>query len=248
MHYSAHVLLEIGHRIRARRQERGLSQKALCSAAGVSPRFLVQVESGEANPSIARLAALAEPLGVTLSALLEGLGPNVERKTALVGLRGAGKSTIGAVLADRTGCELVVLDREVERLAGMSLAEVFEFHGVERYRALAREALAEILARPGDAVIEVGGSLVTDEELYARLRAGCRVVWLRASPEEHLRRVREQGDLRPMRGRSNALGELREILTAREPLYGLAELQIDTDARPPEVVVRELQASLFRKV
>ncbi len=246
MHYSARMLPEIGHRIRALRQERGLSQKALCGAAGVSPRFLVQVESGEANPSIARLADLAGPLGVTLSALLEGLGPNVERKTGLVGLRGAGKSTIGALLAESTGCGFVVLDREVERLAGMSLAEVFEFHGVERYRALAREALAEVLARPGDAVIEVGGSLVTDEELYARLRAGCRVVWLRASPEEHLRRVREQGDLRPMRGRSDALGELREILAAREPLYGLAEVQIDTDVHPPRVVATEVLSSLAR--
>lgn len=219
----------LGQRVRSLRLQRGLSQKELCAAAGVSPRFLVQVESGEANPSIARLAALVGPLGVTLSGLLEGLGPNTLRKVALVGLRGAGKSSVGEALSRRLGCPFVVLDREVERVAGMALAEVFEYHGASRYRELASTALAEALDRPGEAVLEVGGSLVTDEDLYGVLRQRCRVVWLQASPEEHLRRVQEQGDLRPMRGRADALGELRGILAVREPLYRLAEVALDTE-------------------
>jgi XRE family transcriptional regulator, aerobic/anaerobic benzoate catabolism transcriptional regulator len=230
MHYSALMFhWSLGQRLRSLRLERGLSQKQVCAAAGVSPRFLVQVENGEANPSVARLAALAGPLGVTLSDLFAGLGPNTRRKVALVGLRGAGKSTVGERLARRQNCPFVVLDREVERVAGMSLAEVFEFHGADRYRELAKDVLDEVLARPGDAVVEVGGSLVTDEALYGALRQRCRVVWLQASPSEHLRRVREQGDLRPMRGRADALGELEDILAIREPLYGLAEVRLDTE-------------------
>ena len=232
----------LGQRIRSLRLERGFSQKDLCATAGVSPRFLVQVENGDANPSLARLAALADSLGVSLSQLFQGLGPNVQRKVALVGLRGAGKSTVGARLAERMDCRFIVLDREVERLAGMTVAEVFEFHGAERYRALASEALLSVLSSPGLTVLEVGGSLVTEEALFARLRESCRVVWLRASPKEHLRRVREQGDLRPMRGRSDALGELRDILAAREPLYGLAEAALDTEVLGVEGTVQALLA------
>ena len=90
--------------------------------------------------------------------------------------------------------------------------------------------------------LDLGGSLVTEEALFARLRESCRVVWLRASPKEHLRRVREQGDLRPMRGRADALGELRDILAAREPLYGLAEATLDTEVLGVEGTVEALLA------
>ena len=250
-------LTQLGQRVREHRNRRGWSQKELCARAGVSARFLVQVERGEANPSISRLAEIAQALGVSLTALVAGLGPGdavdeiaaharemdmrqrrrlllrlrgqVREKVALVGLRGAGKSTIGQALAARSGARFVELDRRVEELAGMSLSEVFEFHGAERYRELARGALDEALAQPGAAVLEIGGSLVQDAELYTALRAACRVVWLRASPEAHLSRVQGQGDLRPLAGFADPLVQLRSILAARSPLYALAEVELDTE-------------------
>lgn len=253
------LLSGVGARVRAGRLAAGWSQKELAARAGVSVRYLVQVEQGVANLTIERLADLSGALSLSLASLVAGLGaisdpvdqvadsvrqrPDAEqralaldvsrgrrRKVALVGLRGAGKSTIGARLARRLRCRFVELDREVERRLGMSLAEVFEFHGVEGYRAASRAALEAVLTEPGDAVLETGGSLVADEASYGMLLDHAHVVWLQASPREHLRRVREQGDLRPMRGRSDPLGELRGILAARQPAYGRAHQQLDTEA------------------
>jgi XRE family aerobic/anaerobic benzoate catabolism transcriptional regulator len=252
------LLAELGRRLRDLRQRRGLTQKALGERAGVSPRFLVQVEGGEGNLSVLRLAELAEALGVSLTQLVVGLGPGDDpddalaaralalppeeraallstlgaprEKIALVGLRGAGKSTVGAALAARLGCPFVELDREVEARGGMRIAELFEYHGADRYRALAGEVLSALLAAPGPAVIELGGSAVTDAALFSRLRQRAWVLWLRASPQEHLRRVQAQGDLRPMTGRADALGELRGILAAREPIYAQSDLTLDTEA------------------
>jgi XRE family aerobic/anaerobic benzoate catabolism transcriptional regulator len=227
----------LGSRVRARRTELSWSQRQLAERSGLSQRFLVQLERGDANPSITRLADLAGALDCTLTDLLQGLGPQPLRKVALVGLRGAGKSTVGRALAAHRGWGFVELDVQVEARAGMTLAEIFEFHGAEHYRSLARQALREVLEAPEPVVIEVGGSLVLDPEAYGLLRKGCRVVWLRARPETHLVRVREQGDLRPMTGRSNPLGELREILAAREPLYGLADDVVDTEGLSVDQVV-----------
>ncbi len=253
------LLSGVGARVRASRLSAGWSQKDLAARAGVSVRYLVQVEQGTANLTMERLADLSGALSLSLAALVAGLGavsdpidqvaeavrqrPEAEqralaldvsrgrrRKVALVGLRGAGKSTIGARLARRLRCRFVELDREVERRLGMSLAEVFEFHGVEGYRVASRAALEAVLAEPGDAVLETGGSLAADERTYGMLLEHAHVVWLQASPQEHLRRVREQGDLRPMRGRADPLGELRGILAARQPAYGRAHQQLDTEA------------------
>ncbi len=251
-------LTQLGHRIKQARLERGWSQRELCEQAGLSARFLVQLERGEANPSIGRLGGLAQALGLSAVSLLAGLGPGdaldeiaaharalplVQRrrlllrlrterreKLALVGLRGAGKSTIGHALAAKLGCPFVELNRQVEEEAGMSLAEVFEFHGAERYRELAWLALEGALARPGPAVLEIGGSLVTEDRLLGLLRVHCRVVWLRASPEEHLARVQEQGDLRPLAGFTDPLTQLRSILEERTPLYAQADLEVWTSA------------------
>ena len=154
------LLAALGRRLRDLRQRRGLTQKALGERAGVSPRFLVQVEGGEGNLSVLRLAELAEALGVSLTQLVVGLGPGDDpddalaaralalppeeraallsslgaprEKIAVVGLRGAGKSTVGAALAARLGCPFVELDREVEARGGMRIAELFEYHGADR--------------------------------------------------------------------------------------------------------------------
>jgi XRE family aerobic/anaerobic benzoate catabolism transcriptional regulator len=252
------LLSSLGERVRSARRERGWSQRALAANAGISPRFLVQLEAGEANVSLQKLAGLAAAFDCSLVTLLAGAGPvrdAVDRiasaardqspqeldhlvlalegarkeKVALVGLRGAGKTTVGRAVARVAGCSFVELNRRVEEQAGMSLGEIFEYHGVERYRALSQESLEAVLAEPGPCVLEVGGSLVLDQVAYDMLRDHTRVVWLAASPEEHLRRVAAQGDTRPMAGREDALGELQAILERREALYALADQRVDTE-------------------
>lgn len=244
-HYAAPVLLPaIGQRLRARRKARGLTQAELARLAHVSPRFLVQLEGGTGNISVQRLAEVCAVLELPLAELFAGLGPGAAQRVALVGLRGAGKSTVGAALAERLDAPLVELDQRVEEAGGMSLAEVFELWGEAHYRELEARALDVVLADDGSAVLATGGSLVTAAETWRRLRAATRTVWLRASPESHLERVRAQGDLRPMRGRADALGELRDILAARVPLYSQADLVLDTDELGVDGVVDHIVAAL----
>lgn len=242
----------IGVRIRGLRTDRGWTIAELAARAQWSPRYLAELERGEANPSIVRLGEVCEALGISLAALVAGSGPvadaadalaalqPVEReallrqvrapsKIALVGLRGAGKSAVGAALAASLAVPFVEVDATIEERAGMRLGQIFEFHGAARYRELEQEALASLLSRPGPMVLATGGSVVTAPDSWAMLRRDARTIWLRASPATHLARVEAQGDFRPMHGRENALTELVAILTGREPLYAEASAQIDTE-------------------
>jgi XRE family aerobic/anaerobic benzoate catabolism transcriptional regulator len=210
----------------------------------VSRRHVTEAEAGRANLTLLKLADLALPLGVSLAHLCDlPLAARGERY-ALIGLRGAGKTTVGQLLARSLEARFVELDERIEARAGLSLAEIFDLHGVDAYRRLEREALEEVLAEGQRLVIATGGSLVTNEDTYARLRAVCRTVWLRARPEEHLARVQGQGDRRPMAGRPRALDELREILARREPLYALADATVDTEGRAPVAVAESLAVLL----
>lgn len=244
------LLSRVGARVRALREARALTQAELARRSGVSLRFLADVERGEGNASLLRLGELALALGVSLAELVVEAGPVVDDLTrfgrladterrrrlggerlaiALVGLRGAGKSTAGRALATRLGVPFHEVDALVEQRAGMPLGTLFSEHGSERYRQLEREVIDALLA-PGAAVVfTTGGSLVTDTLTWSDLRRRARTAWLRARPESHLRRVEAQGDARPMRGRADALAELRGLLAAREPLYALADITLDTD-------------------
>jgi XRE family aerobic/anaerobic benzoate catabolism transcriptional regulator len=155
-----------------------------------------------------------------------GEGPLV----ALLGLRGAGKSTIGRKLAQRLAVPFVELDELVERAAGLSLAGLFSLHGEAYYRRLAREVLTRFLADTDAAVLATGGSLVTDREALRLLTKRCRTIWLQATPEDHWKRVLAQGDERPGAASPHAQAELRALLKAREPLYAQAEAAVDTSA------------------
>lgn len=236
------LLSAVGARLKRRRVALGLTQAALAREASVSPRFLVQLEKGEGNISVQRLHAVCAALDLPLSHLFRGLGPDDRCKLALVGLRGAGKSTIGAAVAACLGQPFVELDRRVEDAAGMTLGAIFELRGQEGYRELEMQVLEDVLASPGRTVIATGGSLVTAPDAWARLRAGARTAWLRASPASHLERVMAQGDLRPMRGRPRARAELEAILDTRAPLYALADVTLDTDALGVQGVVDRLAA------
>jgi XRE family aerobic/anaerobic benzoate catabolism transcriptional regulator len=153
-----------------------------------------------------------------------GGGPLV----ALLGLRGAGKSTIGRRLSQRLSVPFIELDEMVERAAGLSLAGLFSLHGEAYYRRMAREILTGFLAETEAAVIAVGGSLVTDRDAYGLLQKRCTTVWLQAKPEDHWQRVLAQGDERPGAASPHAQAELRALLKAREPLYAQAHLAVDT--------------------
>lgn len=214
---------------------------ALAERAEVSRRYVTEAEAGRANLTVLKLAAMAGALRLSLAELcdLPSAPPRTER-IALVGLRGAGKSTVGALLAKELETPFVELDQRVERLAGLSLTAIFDLQGVETYRRLEREALEEVLGEGQRQVIATGGSIVTTPDTFARLRESCRTVWLQAAPESHLDRVLSQGDHRPVEGHPRALEELREILLRRESLYEQADHSIHTDGHSPDEVVARL--------
>jgi len=166
------------------------------------------------------------------------------RRIALVGLRGAGKSSLGTKLAAALGMPFIELDAEVEREAGTALGEVFSMYGQEGFRRFERRALERVLRTHERAVIAAGGSLVTDPDSYRLLRDSCRTVWLKAKPDEHMSRVMAQGDLRPFKGRAAAIDDLRRLLADRERLYALADATLDTSGRTPKAALEELKTKV----
>jgi XRE family transcriptional regulator, aerobic/anaerobic benzoate catabolism transcriptional regulator len=147
---------------------------------------------------------------------------------ALIGLRGGGKSTLGARLAKVLDWPFVELDREVERLAGMGLSELFSLYGQGGYRRFERRALEAAIDSHDRVVIATGGSIVTESATFDLLLSACYTVWLKAKPEDHMNRVVAQGDMRPMAGNKAAMDDLRQILTGRTALYGKADYTVDT--------------------
>lgn len=161
------------------------------------------------------------------------------RYIALIGLRGAGKSTIGPMLARRLKSEFVELDKRVEEAAGMSLGEIFATHGEAYYRKLERESILRLFAN-GGCVLAPGGSVVVDVESWELIKRRCFTVWLHASPNEFMRRMRKQGDTRPMQGRPSAMDELRALLARREPLYAESHLVVRTTHKSPRQLVTQI--------
>jgi XRE family aerobic/anaerobic benzoate catabolism transcriptional regulator len=241
-------LRALGGAVRARRAERGLTLRALAARAGVSERFLASLESGDGNISVARLQDVAEALETTAAELLSGPArPKAKAQAGIVsllGLRGAGKTSIGAAVAKRLGVPFVELDALVAREAGMGLSTMFEIHGEAYFRRVEREALRKFLDANDAAVLATGGSIVTAPDTFELLRRRTTTVWLKADARDHWRRVVAQGDVRPMKNRANAMGELKALLRARKPLYAQAEHVVDTSSRSLESVTKELLAAL----
>ena len=162
------------------------------------------------------------------------------RRVALIGLRGGGKSTLGQLLAERLGVPFIELDREIERRSGANLSEIFDMFGQETFRRAEREALDDVLRRHPHFVIATSGSIVTEPGTLELLLASCFTVWVRAEPEEHMKRVMAQGDMRPMANNARAMEDLVSILKSREPLYAKAEAVLATTGKTPEQNLAEL--------
>ena len=158
-------------------------------------------------------------------------GAQRSARVALIGLRGAGKSTLGQMLADDLGFPFVELSREIEQFAGCSIAEIQALYGQNAYRRYERRALEEAIQIYPEAVIATPGGIVSDPATFNLLLAHCTTVWLQASPEDHMKRVVAQGDLRPMAASREAMDDLRGILAGREAFYSKADLRVDTSAQ-----------------
>ncbi len=263
MHYSSQpenagerrrsaLLKALGIAVRARRTEKALTMRELGERAGVSERFLVQLETGDGNISVARLEDVAEALGTTAARLLtaaseqpQAVAPPPVPIVTLLGLRGAGKSSIGAKLARRLRVPFLELDAIVAREAGMALETIFEMHGEAYFHRLERETLLRLLdeCEGRGAVVATGGSIVKDEATFALLKKRTVTLWLKARARDHWDRVVAPGDARPMRGRANAMSELKALLLERKPLYAQATQTVDTsDVALDETVERVLKA------
>lgn len=235
------LLLSLGRRARALRLARGWTLRDVAERSGLSPRFLVQLESGRGNISVRRLMDVAGALDTTPAALLSPADSASPPVIALLGLRGAGKTTIGRRLSKRRRVPFVELDRRVEQAADLSLGELFTLHGEEYYRRLEREVLQDVLSGGRPIVLATGGGLVASPETFGTLRRSAVTIWLRATPEDHWNRVVRQGDRRPMADHPQAMADLRSLLATREPLYALADHTVETSGTTLEKVVEAIE-------
>jgi XRE family aerobic/anaerobic benzoate catabolism transcriptional regulator len=165
-------------------------------------------------------------------------------RIALIGLRGAGKSTLGSQLSRELHLPFVELNREIEKETGMPLAEIFSFYGQSGYRTIERRILERVLREHDRVILSAGGGVVSEKETFDYLLSHCYTVWIQAQPEEHMSRVIAQGDFRPIAGNDRAMEDLRRILEAREPLYRKADLSLDTSGSSVEESFTQLKAAL----
>ncbi len=272
------LLKRLGHRVRRYRKQRGMTLKELAAATGLSLRFVAQLEAGEGNIAVSRLALVAEALGVGIADLISDYEPGIRHEidqllegrseaelkqalnllnmafggrgrkiVGLLGLRGAGKTTVGGMLARRLKVQFWELDDRIEELAGLSLSEIFALHGESYYRRLEEQALLEILSEQKRGILALPGGIVGDADSFDMIKRNCLTIWLQADPEDHMNRVLMQGDRRPMANRPNALAELRLILAAREPLYEQADFHVQTSRLGLEKTVETILAELKKQ-
>jgi XRE family aerobic/anaerobic benzoate catabolism transcriptional regulator len=162
-------------------------------------------------------------------------------RIALIGLRGAGKSTLGQMLAEDLGFPFVELSREIEKFAGCSISEIQALYGQNAYRRYERRALEETIQIYPEAVIATPGGLVSDPATFNQLLSHCATVWLQADPEDHMKRVQAQGDLRPMAASREAMDDLKSILAGRAAFYSKAQLRLDTSTASLDITFQSLR-------
>jgi len=235
----------VGRHVRAKRTHCGLSRRALSEISGVSPRYLAQIEGGHGNISIMLLKRISQAMSCRIEELFtneESSAPNHRaNRIALIGMRGAGKSTLGRRAAAHFNRPFVELTEQIEIVGDMGLNEVFSLSGQDGYRRLEYQALTQITATYNDLILAVSGGIVTKPQTFDYLLNNYTTIWLKALPSEHMARVRAQGDLRPMTGNPDAMRDLNRILSAREPDYRRASNTLDTSGQSED---QSLQALL----
>lgn len=273
-------LRRFGERVRGERARRGMSRRLLAHHAGISERYVTQLESGKGNVSVLIMRQIASALGIPLARLVEedvagaevallrqflsrldprqlheahellttrfqgGASASRSQRVALIGLRGAGKTTLGKRLAGALELPFFELDREIERLSGTALGSILELYGQQAYRRYELNALEELLEKHPRFVLTTGGSIVSEAATYELLLRECFTVWVKTSPEEHMERVIAQGDRRPMAGSEQAMDDLKRILEERTPLYSRADTMLDTTGIDERVSLQDLLQKL----
>ena len=222
----------------------------ICKALDTSPAVLlsglVQIADARSSLEDSVLSLVRQCDREQLKELQEWLSAllNQKRKLiALIGLRGAGKTTIGKKLAHALKWEFVELDDRIEKEAGLTLQNIFEVHGEEYYRQLEQKVLLNLILRQKRAVIATGGGIVMRDETYELLQRNCRIIWLKANPEDHWNRVLQQ-DPRPMRNYPDAFAQLQNLLERREPLYARADSVINTSTLGVQRSVKQILAEI----
>jgi XRE family aerobic/anaerobic benzoate catabolism transcriptional regulator len=205
-----------------------------------SPEWLLLREMLSTR-SEADLRRVREQISVMFGSTQEAARTN---RIALIGLRGAGKTTLGQRLANDLGYAFIELSREIEKFAGCSISEIHNLYGTNAYRRYERRALEEAIQIYPEVVIATPGGLVSDSATLNEMLSHCYTVWLQAKPEDHLARVAAQGDMRPMAGSAEAIDDLRLILEGRAPFYAKADMTFDTSAQPLEEAFQALRARM----
>ena len=193
----------------------------------------------------------AQQLSAVVERLVQEFGASAKdrhARIALIGLRGAGKSTLGVRLAQAMKASFIELDREIAKEAGMDLSEIFSLYGQSGYRRIEQRVLERILRDYPRAVLSVGGGVVSEKQTYDRLLGSCFTVWVKANPEDYMARVMAQGDFRAMAENDEAMQDLRRILEAREPFYRKADLHLDTSDESVEQSFLKLKQALQSEI
>lgn len=216
--------------------------RQLRQALGASLETLVS-EEPETSPALAQSVDVLRRLSPSeleraarmINGAFADARPNERTgRIALIGLRGAGKSTLGKRLAKKLKCPFIELNQAIEAEAGMPIAEVFNLYGQAGYRRMERRCLDAVIAAHPRAVIATSGGIVSDASTFAALKSHCFTIWLKAAPAEHMQRVVAQGDMRPMANNRESMADLRRILRAREALYASADAVLDTARQSPD--------------
>ena len=222
----------IGFHVRSLRRANGLSRRTLSENSGVSERYLAKLEAGDGNVSVGILCRLSLVFGCAVESLVAGGKFSTSEKShriALVGVRGGGKTTLGKAISSTLAVDFIEISKQITVISDIAVREMISLYGQEGFRRYEKDAIATIIKSQDKVIIAVGGGIVETPENYELLLRHFHTVWIKASPAEHIERVQNQGDDRPMRGFDAAEEHLRNMLSRRETEFSRADFKLSTE-------------------